>query len=78
MGCRDTGFWSGAMRKKGPLGIPRRGWEDDIKVDPNSLNAKLNPICHLLALFGTHCILHVSRVRVKEVEWSAWTGSGSG
>jgi hypothetical protein len=30
----------------------------------NPLNAELNPICHLLALVGTHHILHVSRVRV--------------
>jgi len=30
----------------------------------NPLNAKLNPICHLLALLGAHHILHVSRVRV--------------
>jgi len=33
------------------------------------LNAELNPICHLLALFGAHHILHVSRIRVKiEIE----------
>jgi hypothetical protein len=31
----------------------------------NPLNAKLNPICHLLALSGAHLILHVSRLRVK-------------
>jgi len=31
------------------------------------LNAKLNPICHLLALFGVHLILHVSRMRVNIV-----------
>jgi hypothetical protein len=31
----------------------------------NPLNAKLNPICHLLALLGGHHILHVSRIRVK-------------
>jgi hypothetical protein len=31
----------------------------------NPLNAKLNPICYLLALLGAHHILHVSRVRVK-------------
>jgi hypothetical protein len=31
----------------------------------NPLNAKLNPICHLLALLGAHHILHVSRIRVK-------------
>ena len=29
------------------------------------LNAKLNPICHLLALLGAHLILHISRIRVK-------------
>jgi hypothetical protein len=32
----------------------------------NSLNAELNPICHLLALLGAHPILHVSRIRVNE------------
>ena len=31
----------------------------------NPLNAELNAICHLLALLGTHHILHVSRIRVK-------------
>jgi hypothetical protein len=31
----------------------------------NFLNAKLNPICCLLALLGAHPILYVSRVRVK-------------
>jgi len=31
----------------------------------NALNAKLNPICHLLALLGAHHILHISRIRVK-------------
>jgi len=31
----------------------------------NSLNAELNPICHLLALLGAHHILHVSRIRVN-------------
>ena len=32
----------------------------------NPLNAKLNPICHLLALLGAHRILHVSKLRVKQ------------
>ena len=31
----------------------------------NPLKAKLNPICHLMALLGAHHILHVSRIRVK-------------
>ena len=33
----------------------------------NPLNTELNPICHLLALLGAHHILHVSRIRVKEI-----------
>jgi hypothetical protein len=31
----------------------------------NPLNAKLNPICHLLALLGAHHILHISRISVN-------------
>jgi len=31
----------------------------------NPLNAELNSICHLLALLGTHPILHISRIKVK-------------
>ena len=31
----------------------------------NPLNAKLNPICHFLALLGAHHILHVIMTRVK-------------
>ena len=34
----------------------------------NPLSAELNPICHLLALLGTHHILHVSRIRVNGQE----------
>jgi hypothetical protein len=33
----------------------------------NPLNAKLNPLCHLLALLRTNHILHVSRIRVNMV-----------
>jgi hypothetical protein len=39
----------------------------DFKKALNPLNAKLNPICHFLALLGAHPILHVSRVRVNSV-----------
>ena len=31
----------------------------------NPLNAKLNPICHLLVLLESHHILHFSRIRVN-------------
>jgi len=31
----------------------------------NTLNTKLNSICHLLVLLGAHPILHVSRIRVN-------------
>ena len=37
----------------------------NVSGDINPLNAKLNPICHLLALLVAHLILHVSRIRVK-------------
>jgi len=37
----------------------------------NLLNAELNPICHLLALLGAQHILHVSRIRVKEIGWES-------
>jgi hypothetical protein len=33
----------------------------------NTLNAELNPICHLLALLGVHHFLHVSRIKVKSL-----------
>jgi hypothetical protein len=31
------------------------------------LNTKLNPICHLLSLLGAHPILHVSRIRINQM-----------
>jgi len=33
--------------------------------DINTLNAELNPICHLLTLLEAHPILHISRIKVK-------------
>jgi hypothetical protein len=30
---------------------------------------QVNPICHFLALLGAHPILHVSRIRVKLVQF---------
>jgi len=39
----------------------------------NTLKTQLNPICHLLALLGAHHILHVSRIRVKQVMWETIT-----
>jgi hypothetical protein len=38
------------------------------KRDINPLNAELNPIRHLLALAGAHHFVHVSKIRVKELE----------
>jgi len=37
----------------------------DGRWDFNHLNAKLNPICHLLVLLGDHRIFHVSGLRVN-------------
>ena len=50
------------------LSVQRLGWQLFWKVNVNPLNAKLNPICHLLVLLGAHPILHVSRIRVKVAE----------
>jgi hypothetical protein len=52
----------------------------DVFAEPqehfNPLNAKLNSICHLLALLGAHPILHVSRIRVNYIKlwYNAPTG----
>ena len=46
--------------------FPRQVWRHTVKIAPfKPLNAKLNPICHLLASLGAHSVLHVSRVRVN-------------
>jgi hypothetical protein len=41
-------------------------WER-CKTIINPLHAKLNPICHLLALLGAHHIFHVSGLRVNSI-----------
>ena len=41
----------------------------------NPLNAELNPIRHLLALEGARHIVHVSRIRVKELSQRDLTAS---
>jgi len=47
--------------------------KDDIScLMINPFNAKLNPICHLLALLGAHHFLHVSRIRVKHCDGEIW------
>jgi hypothetical protein len=38
----------------------------------NPLSAELNPVCHLPALLGAHHILHVSRIRVKQLKTAAY------
>jgi hypothetical protein len=49
----------------GHRGLCLRPLRANVKI--NTLNAELNPICHLLALLQAHPILHVIRIRVK---WS--------
>ena len=39
-------------------------WDKNI----NPLNAELNFICHLLTLLEAHHILHVSRIRVNDLQ----------
>jgi len=40
----------------------------------NPLNAELDPTCHLLALLGSHHILHVSKIRVNVIRRHACGG----
>ena len=40
-------------------------WQMGFNSAFNPLKAKLNPICHLLALLGVHHIIHFSTIRVK-------------
>ena len=40
-------------------------WQNAVRKLINPSNAELNPICHLLALFGAHHIFHISRIRVN-------------
>jgi hypothetical protein len=42
-------------------------WIESVQIAGlfNPLSAKLNPICHLLALLGAHPILYIGGVRVK-------------
>jgi sensor domain CHASE-containing protein len=40
----------------------------------NPLNTELNSICHLLALLEVHPILHISRVRVKALDFITTEG----
>jgi len=42
---------------------------DKIQILLNPLIDELNPTCHLLALLGTHPILHVSRIRVNSTRF---------
>ena len=68
--CR---LWVHSGYARGQLTVRR-----DTRLYFYTLNAKLNPICHLLALLEAHHILHVSRIRVKHVfyviEWSRECG----
>jgi hypothetical protein len=46
-----------------------------IFADINPLNAEINSVRHLLVLLGAHPILHISRIRVKEVKTTNLKGS---
>jgi hypothetical protein len=53
-----------------PLSMPLLRMNTDVPnpaIFLSPLNAELNPIRHLLALVGAHQILHVSRIRVNDI-----------
>jgi hypothetical protein len=67
----DTGTHTNVLHEKGQLTFNGAFFVCDSEhCRFNPLNAELNPICPLLALFGAHHILHVSRIRVNDQ--NAW------
>jgi len=62
---QNFGYKNVKLRKK--FESFRRGCYGSIEKDINPLNAELNPVCHLLTLLRAHHILHVSRIKVKEI-----------
>jgi len=60
-----TYIWQSIFSKCGRIRSvdKRKCHKSRLRFNPS--NAKLNPICHLLALLGARHILHVSRVRVN-------------
>jgi len=55
-----------SLKPKDPTGLSPAESEscyENMQIEP--LNAKLNPICHMLALLRAHPILHISRIRVE-------------
>jgi len=60
--CADQRLYFGCGRV---FEIEEREWTWIFTDNLNPLNAKVNPICHLLALLGAHHIFHVSRLRVN-------------
>jgi hypothetical protein len=38
-----------------------------MQIGFNLLKAELNPVCHFLTLLGAHHILHINRIRVKDI-----------
>jgi hypothetical protein len=55
--------WGFFLEGEDPLGNHGLGSLVEFRFNP--LNAKLNPICHLLTLLGADPVLHVSRIKVK-------------
>ena len=57
----DRGCYEILFTKNSNLKV-RKDWFEPVL---NPLKPELNPICYLLALLGAHHFLHVSRIRVK-------------
>jgi len=69
-GCCATGIWTQPTRELSAevlaYQITRSNFVPVFLIAVNPLNAKLNPICHLLALLGALHFLHINRVRVNK------------
>jgi len=70
LACSDQGSNTGSPSDSWRLTtwtMSRPMWSQ--KNSFNTLNPELNPICYLMALLGTHHFLHVSRIRVKSLNF---------
>ena len=62
-----TGLW---FLPAQPLRLNTNEWMNNPYINIDPLNAKLNPICHLLILLRAHHMLHISRVRVNKKNYT--------
>jgi hypothetical protein len=59
---------------KGPIGRPRRKWEDYIRLDPRGIASFLNIRWCGVAHVGTAVWYEPVKVDLRQCDWHAWSG----